>query len=280
MLKRCCECNLVYSDPQPVDEGRQAVMGEPGLAAHFECLAERKRVLFERRLARLPQRGGRWSRLCDVGCGDGQFLELARSAGWDVVGIEPNASAAARARARGIPVVETTLEDARAAESHGPFDVVTAWDVLEHTPAPRAFAERLVELVAPTGLLVVGTLNRRSLVARVFRMKWSMVGAGHFTYWDQRSLATLFRVFGFDAVAWEVSGLGRDFVRWLGGPEQHTTPSGTASSVARTSAMRAWDAHPAVVRIEAVVNRLLDITKLGVELTVTLRRSRLAAAPV
>jgi 2-polyprenyl-3-methyl-5-hydroxy-6-metoxy-1,4-benzoquinol methylase len=250
-LHRCTACGLVFSDPQPREEVEQRYRETYDLAAHFGAREPRKTILYERRLARLPTPTAGHDRLCDVGCGDGQFLELARHAGWRVCGVDLNPPAVKRARARGIEVAEgsfETMEDLPARS----FTLVTCWDVLEHAPRPRAFAERLAGLLAPGGWLALTTLNRRSLASRVFGTRWSMVVPDHFTYWDRRSLSSLFTSLGLIVVRGETFGLGRDFVQCLDrisrsdrargrGQRDHVHPGG-------------WDTAAAVLLLERAMN--------------------------
>jgi SAM-dependent methyltransferase len=270
VLVRCGDCGLVYSDPQPREEARRAYLEELDLAAHFGPLADRKRVLYERRLARLPRPSPGRNRLCDVGCGDGQFLELARSRGWQPHGVEINPPAIVRARQRGATVYEGAFETAEDLP-WGTFDAVTSWDVLEHTPEPRRFAQRLGHLLAPSGTLMVTTLNRRSLAAFFFRAEWSMVVDTHFTYWDGRSLARLFEREGLVVIDREIFGLGRDFVQWLdrrGGDHDDATIRTTPSKPNR----RGWDVHPLVLGLEGVVNGIFTRIGGGVGIGLALRK--------
>ena len=52
-----------------------------------------------RSLPRLPVRGGS---VLDVGCGDGTFMELASSLGWNAIGIDPDPAAVANCLSRGV----------------------------------------------------------------------------------------------------------------------------------------------------------------------------------
>ena len=49
------------------------------------------------------------------------------------------------------------------------FDVVTLWDVIEHTPDPRAVLDRCRELLKPGGLLIVNYPDIGSWIARAAR---------------------------------------------------------------------------------------------------------------
>jgi 2-polyprenyl-3-methyl-5-hydroxy-6-metoxy-1,4-benzoquinol methylase len=109
----------------------------------------------------------RWNvrRLCrgdvlDVGCGLGRNLDhLAGRAGSIAVGVDPNPSCVATARARGL--VAFTPADLAASEyaSDARFDTILVAHVLEHLDEPTADAllrEHLARL-RPGGLVVVLT---------------------------------------------------------------------------------------------------------------------------
>lgn len=271
VLWLCARCELAYSDPQPRALVEQRYRREYDLAAHFGEVEERKATLIEDRLDRLPTDvAGR--RLLDVGCADGQFAAAAQRRGWQASGVELNPPAVQRARARGVEVVEGDVQAMDLGQAR--FDVVTAWDVLEHVPDPRLFLDRVSRLAAPGGLVVLTTLNRRALVARAFRSRWSMIVEDHFTYWDRRSLQHAVAPTGLTPVQERSFGLGRDFVaavdRWRRRPKaQHPLPSGAIE------ATQPWDTRPAVLALERKANRILDATSLGVGIEVVLR----AAAP-
>jgi SAM-dependent methyltransferase len=269
-LVRCAECTLVYSDPQPFDVVRARYLEEYDLAAHFDRSGERKKVLFEQRLKQIGPPGGRRGLLCDVGCAGGQFLTAAQEAGWETSGIELNPPAAARARSTGAKIYEGDLESLEDLP-WGRFDVVTCWDVLEHTPSPRAFARNLSRLLAPGGLLALTTLNWSSLVRRIVGMRWSMIADEHFTYWTPEALRRLFGRENLVPTSSESFGLGRDLVR----PLEHLASRGARRLRPRESAdeqasHRSWDTSPAVLFVERAVNVGLRLTGSGVGIAMTL----------
>jgi SAM-dependent methyltransferase len=270
VIVRCLGCGVVYSNPQPRETVRQWNLEEWDLAAQFAPLAARKRVLFERRLTRLPSPQPSRDRLCDVGCADGQFLERAAARGWRPHGIEMNPPAAARARARGATIFEGPLEELEDLP-WGSFDLVTCWDCLEHTPEPRLFAERLARLLASGGYLALTTLNRRSLAWAVFGMRWSMVWEDHFTYWDYRSLTRLFQPLGLVMVDSDIFGLGRDFVTVLD-RLRHKAVNAPAAQVPAEPSDGGWDVHPVVLALETALNHVFRVVGGGVGIGLTLRK--------
>ena len=268
----CKACGLGYSDPQPRGAVERRYLGEYDLAAHFGAHEARKRVINERRLERLPAPADDGRRLLDVGCGDGLFAAMAAERGWEPHGVELNPPAARAARQRGIAVLEGRLEEVHL--SAASFDLVTSWDVIEHVPEPAAFVDGLVGALAPGGTLVVTTLNRRALVARAFRGRWSMVADEHFTYWDAGSLRHAFAKHGAQAISTTHFGLGRDFVAWMdhwrGAPDQLASAGREASPDGRQTGS-GWDSRRAALVVETALNRLLDVTRLGVGVELVLR---------
>jgi SAM-dependent methyltransferase len=116
------------------------------------------------------------SRILDVGCAAGYFMQVARDAGHQVLGIEPSAPIAAlAAKTLGQDAVHIgTLESAPAARGFrdGSFQLVTLWDVIEHIPDPQATLRRVRELLAPGGRLLIETQNVRSTWARLLGRRW------------------------------------------------------------------------------------------------------------
>jgi 2-polyprenyl-3-methyl-5-hydroxy-6-metoxy-1,4-benzoquinol methylase len=268
-LYRCGDCALVFVNPQPRELVDRKYRESYDLASHFLPMIQRKEVLFKPRLSMLgvPSRG---ERLCDVGCADGQFLALARDAGWRVFGIDLNPAAIAAARDRGLQVAAgsfETLDDL----PWGEFDAVTCWDVLEHTPEPVTFAERLVRLLKPRGTLALSTLNWDSLVRKVFRSRWSMIVPDHFTYWNSSSTVQLLERVSAPAVAWQTYGLGRDFVTWV---DRWWAGRGRAQTREGKASVR-WDARRFPIYIESRVNAVLQRSGHGVGLLILARKAHM-----
>lgn len=97
----------------------------------------------------------------DVGCGGGLVAEPLARMGARVTGIDAAAEAIAVARAhaagQGLSIDYRVggIEAAR-----GPFDLITALEVIEHSADPAAFVAGLAKALAPDGLLIMSTPNR------------------------------------------------------------------------------------------------------------------------
>lgn len=69
--------------------------------------------------------------ILDMGCGSGEYIHW-REHGWDSQGIEISATAVKNARGVGLNVRQTMLLEAGFPSDQ--FDLITAWEVLEHLP--------------------------------------------------------------------------------------------------------------------------------------------------
>lgn len=104
------------------------------------------------------------SRICDLGCGNGELVARLSSLGYKVLGIDssPTGIEIARTAASG-PAAQFVCANIDEAlpepilERHGPFDVVVSSDVIEHMFRPGALVAAAYRMLRPGGTLIVGT---------------------------------------------------------------------------------------------------------------------------
>ena len=148
-----------------------------------------------RHMPRPPDVGGR---LLDVGCGDGSFLSLARSCGWDVIGLDPDPEAATNAAKQGLTVYEGGIEyfDGKTEL----FDVITMCHVIEHVHDPVNVLKICHSLLKPGGQLWLETPNIDSLGHARFQENWrGLETPRHLVLFNRRSLNQAFVDAGFSA---------------------------------------------------------------------------------
>ncbi len=126
----------------------------------------------------IERRLGASRSVLDLGCGAGLASEALAAAGHDVLGVDASAEAIAAAESHhamgggmarlgaGSLAYRRGSAEMLVGESRS-FDAVVALEIIEHVTDPAAFMDLLARLLAPSGVIVISTLNRtwRSLAA-------------------------------------------------------------------------------------------------------------------
>jgi SAM-dependent methyltransferase len=90
--------------------------------------------------------------VCEVGCSHGRFLSRARKRGAAVFGVELDEAALESLRRLGIPA-------AKALDTTRKFDVVCAFQLIEHLARPAQFVEEASRVLEPEGRLLLALPN-------------------------------------------------------------------------------------------------------------------------
>lgn len=149
--------------------------------------------------------------LLDIGCGTGLFPAVARRRGWTSVGVDESSEATRHAReAFGIEVWEGPFEEFAARGQR--FDLITLWDVIEHSREPVALLSQARKALRGGGLLALSTPNQRSLLdvlaGLVYRASAGHLRAPlekfyieqHFLYFSPRTLSDTLHRAGLETV--------------------------------------------------------------------------------
>ena len=192
----CPNCTHMQLSEIPSEAELERAYGEAVSDDYVEEEAGQRataRDLLER-LERHADRGA----LLDLGCWVGFLLDEARTRGWaPVTGVEPSkfASGYARDRLR----LDVRTDDLMTAElPGGGYQAVVLGDVIEHLPDPGAALERVGELLAPRGAVMLMLPDAGSRVARVMGSRWWSVIPTHVHYFTRKSLTRLLTDRGFE----------------------------------------------------------------------------------
>lgn len=199
-IVECQQCGLVYTDPRP--DSSDIINSYQAVEDPLYVEEREGRVLtFEHHLNPLERLTGPpdGRPLLDVGAYVGVFVEIAAQHGWDAWGMEPSRWAVERAQARGLNVVQGTLETADLPESY--FDVVTMWDVIEHVTDPMSTLQHAHRLLKPGGLVVVHTIDIDSLFARLMGPRWPWLMEMHIYYFSRHTLGQMLEKSGFRVIS-------------------------------------------------------------------------------
>jgi len=138
--------------------------------------------------------------MLEIGCGSGDFLVEARDRGFTVEGIEysEHAAAAANGRLGGQSVVVGSPDTVTLPTES--YDVIAAFDVIEHVRDPKQSIHRIHSLLKPTGLAAIVTPSLDSWSRHLLGRYWMEYKPEHLTYFSRKSLRRLLENAGFTKV--------------------------------------------------------------------------------
>lgn len=138
------------------------------------------------------------AQMLDIGCGAGDWLRVARSAGWNISGVEPDPVSANMARNTGIEV-RSALSDWQ--DGRSAFDFITMNHVIEHVHDPVATLAQCFVLLRPGGALFVETPNIDAIGHRLYGKNWrGLEPPRHLVLFNRRSLFDAMRSAGFAGI--------------------------------------------------------------------------------
>jgi SAM-dependent methyltransferase len=207
---KCRDCGLIYLNPRPKSSTikkyypdnylpfRPAIEDEPCPIMRWirQLKLSQRRILIERYCYTKP------GKILDVGCATGLFLNEMNKHLWETEGVEISDFAINYARNKfGLSVFQGFLEGSHF--DNGTFDVITFWDVLEHTYSPQATLRKASELLKSNGLLVINIPNWNSAERKIFGQNWAGFDAPkHLYVFTQNLIEGYLTKFEFSLSEW------------------------------------------------------------------------------
>jgi 2-polyprenyl-3-methyl-5-hydroxy-6-metoxy-1,4-benzoquinol methylase len=137
------------------------------------------------------------SKLLEIGCGSGKFLQSISEITPDVCGLELNSLIAEKAKAKGLDVKSQLIEDF-ALENTESFDVVCAFQVLEHINTVNSFLESALKLLKPKGKLIFSVPNNEPYFQRFSKYEVLNLPPHHMGLWNLESFEKLAKHFNLN----------------------------------------------------------------------------------
>ncbi len=208
----CYVCGLGTIIPKPASEELNNLYNRNYFKRAHETIGYNDYLLWEkfikktanRRLDLIEKHINRRSNLLEVGCATGYFLEVAAKRGWQIKGIEISQWAINYAiKILGENnIINSSIEDAIMVLEDNKYNVIAAWDVIEHLREPHKVIKRFYELLTADGLLAITTPDSSGFLSLITGRNWLNYRKvpEHIYFFNKDSLCQLLEQNGFSII--------------------------------------------------------------------------------
>ncbi len=180
----CKRCGLLYVNPRPAEaemgkfypetySWKETIEADSLVAKWVRKLEKGYRYhLLQDEVSKVIKHTGKSSgKVLDIGCGTGDRLDVFRNKGFETWGVETSDSADYAREHLHLNVSRGDLFSAGFPDRF--FDVVTLYNVLEHTHHPTRVCSEIHRVLKDDGVLAIQVPNKNSLQYRIFRKRWA-----------------------------------------------------------------------------------------------------------
>ncbi|MFN0279628.1 MAG: class I SAM-dependent methyltransferase [Pyrinomonadaceae bacterium] len=139
------------------------------------------------------------STVLEIGCNTGKFLKRVRGKTPNVFGLEFNPLAAEKARQKLLTVFDETVE-IHSTENSEKYDVVCAFQVLEHIAEVKSFLQSIAKALKPNGKLILSVPNNEPFYQRFSKYDVLNLPPHHVGLWNLRTFEKLGDFYDFKLV--------------------------------------------------------------------------------
>lgn len=151
-----------------------------------------RNIALKRKLKLINSVSTETKNLLDIGCGTGDFLQVAQNNNWNVTGIEPNEKARALANTKISNQVLNASELINLKKNS--FDIITLWHVLEHLPNIEDQISVLKKLLKHNGTIIIAVPNHKSFDASYYKTFWAAYDVPrHLWHFSKTAIKKLFK---------------------------------------------------------------------------------------
>lgn len=139
-------------------------------------------------------------KLLDVGTGMGFFLSECKKSNITAEGVETSEEGVSYVKnTLHLPVTESSIEKYNPKKK---FDVITAWDVIEHLPNQKFCLGKVSKLLKDNGYFIFSTGDISSFVARISGKYWHLYNLpDHLFFFSKKTIVSLLENNGFSVVS-------------------------------------------------------------------------------
>lgn len=197
-MVRCGNCGLIRSDPVLPEEELARLYRGSTFDYEDECVCARLTYAqyVRQSLPFLKER----TRMLEIGCGNGFFLEKALELGFaEVYGVEPSCQAVAAAPPALRGRIKNELFQA-GLYPPGWFSLICGFQVFDHLPRPNEVLRTCRALLVPGGLALFIHHDAGAWTSRFLGERSPIVDIEHTYLYDKKTVVRIFSKNGFEVL--------------------------------------------------------------------------------
>lgn len=195
-IVECTQCNFTFTNPRPESGSIVKYYESDDYISHTDKPKNLTQRIYK--IARkftlkskinLITKFKKKGNLLDYGCGTGDFLHIAKSKGWSIMGLEINNKAREISQKKnGSDSIVSDIKELKNLK----FDIITLWHVLEHVHDLNPLMSELKNKLKQNGKIIVAVPNYRCADQQYYKENWAGWDVPrHLYHFDQDSMKKL-----------------------------------------------------------------------------------------
>jgi 2-polyprenyl-3-methyl-5-hydroxy-6-metoxy-1,4-benzoquinol methylase len=146
----------------------------------------------------------KYDSVLDIGSGKGDFLKYLKSKEIKGTGLEINKNQIEFCKETGLQIFNESVEN-HSKDKTNKYDIICSFQILEHIYNVRSYIESCINLLKPSGKLIISVPNNRSYLK--YSKEILNMPPHHMGLWDEHSLVSLTKIFKLEMIDMEYEPL-------------------------------------------------------------------------
>lgn len=209
-IKKCPKCHLIQVSPLPsIKQVNALYRGDywKSLSSYGKQFSTHENY-FRKKISGIKKYQST-GKLLDIGCALGSLLKVAQKHGFKSEGLDISGFAIKQCRSFGLTATQGVISDIKKKEY---YDIITAFEVIEHELNPILTIKTIYKLLKKNGLFVMTVPNSGTLIGKVMGSKWfGYRNKEHIFHFTFKTLQLILEKGGFKDIQ-ITSDIGRQYL--------------------------------------------------------------------